>query len=110
MQIISFLFERHLEKTVLAVAVALSVFMLTRAEDSRIAAARSISSFLLYPVNRADDYFTSVEELTAENDGLRERVVSLTYENERLTQFRVERNRLREEKRRFHLGLFHHQN
>lgn len=96
MQIISFLFERHLEKTVLAVAVALSVFMLTRAEDSRIAAARSISSFLLYPVNRADDYFTSVEELTAENDGLRERVVSLTYENERLTQFRVERNRLRE--------------
>ncbi len=96
MQIISFLFERHLEKTVLAVAVALSVFMLTRPEESRIAEARSISSFLLYPVNRADDYFTSVEELTAENDGLRERVVSLTYENERLTQFRVERNRLRE--------------
>jgi len=96
MQIISFLFERHLEKTVLAVAVALSVFMLTRPEESRIAEARSISSFLLYPVNRAGDYFTSVEELTAENDGLRKRVVSLTHENERLTQFRVERNRLRE--------------
>ena len=96
MQIISFLFERHLERTVLAVAVALSVFMLTRPEESRIAEARSISSFLLYPVNRADDYFTSVEELTAENDGLRKRVVSLTHENERLTQFRIERNRLRE--------------
>jgi rod shape-determining protein MreC len=96
MQIFSFLFERHLEKTILAVAIALSVFMLTRPEDSRIAAARSISSFLLYPVDRAGDYFSSVEELTAENDRLRELAVSLSHENERLTQFRVERNRLRE--------------
>jgi hypothetical protein len=96
MQIFSFLFERHLEKTVLAAAVALSVFTLTRPEDSRIMAARSISSFLLYPVNRAGDYFTSVEELTAENDRLREMAVSLKHENERLTQFRDERNRLRE--------------
>ncbi|MCK4550084.1 MAG: rod shape-determining protein MreC [Candidatus Krumholzibacteria bacterium] len=96
MQIFSFLFDRHLERTVLAVAIALSVFMLTRPEDGRIAAARSISSFLLYPVSRTDDYFTSVEELTAENDSLRTRVVSLSHENERLTQFRDERNRLRE--------------
>ncbi len=96
MQIFSFLFDRHLEKTVLAAAIALSVFMLTRPEDSKISAVRSISSFLLYPVGRASDYFTSVEELSAENDWLRERVVSLSYENERLTQFRDERNRLRE--------------
>jgi len=96
MQIFSFLFDRHLEKTVLAAAIALSVFMLTRPETSRIASARAISSFLLYPVSRADDYFTSVEELTAENDSLRVLVVSLGYENERLTQFRDERNRLRE--------------
>jgi rod shape-determining protein MreC len=96
MQIFSFLFDRHLEKTVLVAAIALSVFMLTRTEESRISTVRSISSFLLYPVNRADDYFTSVEELSAENDRLRELVVSLNYENERLTQFRDERNRLRE--------------
>ena len=96
MQIFSFLFDRHLEKTVLAAAVALSLFMLTRPQESRISGARAISSFLLYPVDRAGDYFASVERLTAENDSLRERVVSLTYENERLLQFRDERNRLRE--------------
>jgi len=96
MQIFSFLFDRHLEKTALAAAIALSVFMLTRPEESRIAAARSISSYLLYPVNRAGDYFRIVEEVTVENDRLRELVVSLNHENERLTQFRDERNRLRE--------------
>jgi rod shape-determining protein MreC len=96
MQIFSFLFDRHLEKTVLAAAIALSIFMLTRTEDSRIASARAISSFLLYPVNMAGDYFSSVDELTAENDSLRVLVVSLSLENERLTQFRDERNRLRE--------------
>ena len=96
MQIFSFLFDRHLEKTVLVAAIALSVFMLTRPEESRISTVRSISSFLLYPVSRADDYFISVEELSEENDRLRELVVSLNYENERLTQFRDERNRLRE--------------
>jgi len=96
MQIISFLFYRHLEKTVLAVAVALSIFMLTRPEDSKISSARAISSFLLYPVSRAGDYFTSVEELSEENDRLRELVASLSHENERLLQFRDERNRLRD--------------
>ena len=96
MQIFSFLFDRHLERTVLALAIALSIFMLTRPADSRLAAGRAISSFLLYPVSRAGDYFSSVEELSAENDSLRTRVVSLSHENERLTQFRVERNRLRD--------------
>jgi rod shape-determining protein MreC len=96
MQIISFLFDRHLEKTVLAAAIALSVFMMTRPEDSRVNSARVISSFLLYPVSRAGDYFKSVDELTEENDRLRELVVSLSHENERLTQLGAERNRLRE--------------
>ncbi len=96
MQIFSFLFDRHIEKTVLVAAIALSVFMLTRPEDSRLAAGRAISSFLLYPASRAGDYFSNVEKLSAENDSLRTRVVSLSHENERLTQFMVERNRLRE--------------
>ena len=96
MQIYSFLFDRHLEKTVLVAAIALSVFMLTRPEDSQISTATSISSFLLYPVDMADDYFDSVKDLSKENDSLRVLVVSLSHKNERLTQFRDERNRLRE--------------
>jgi rod shape-determining protein MreC len=96
MQIFSFLFDRHLEKTVLAAAIALSVFMLTRSEDSQLAAGKNISAFLLEPVDRAEDYFINARKLSAENDSLRERVVSLQYENEMITQFRDERNRLRE--------------
>lgn len=98
MQIISFLFDKHLEKSVLAVAVALSVFMLTLGEDSKINAAREISSVLLYlsPVERMEDYFTDIDDLREKNLKLREIAVSLAHENERLIQFREERNRLRQ--------------
>jgi len=96
MQIFSFLFERHLEKTVLAAAVGLSVVMLTRGEDSKVAAARAVSSFLFYPSERAGRYFDSLERLQEENRALRRLVVSLSHEKELLHQFRDERNRLRE--------------
>jgi len=96
MQIISLLFERHLEKTALAVAVVLSVFMLTRPGDSKIATARVISSYLLYPVDRASRYIGSLEELREENRRLQRLVASLNHEKELLLQFREERNRLRE--------------
>ncbi|MBN2184386.1 MAG: rod shape-determining protein MreC [Candidatus Krumholzibacteriota bacterium] len=98
MQIISFLFDKHLEKSVLALAVSLSVFMLTLGEDSKINAAREISSVLLYlsPVQKMEEYFTDIEDLRIENLKLREAAVSLAHENERLIQFGEERNRLRE--------------
>ena len=98
MQIISFLFDKHLEKSVLAAAVALSVFMLTRDEASQINAVREASSILLYlsPVERIEDYFTDIDDLREKNLKLREIAVSLAHENERLTQFREERNRLRQ--------------
>ncbi len=96
MQIISFLFEKHLDKSVLAVAIALSVFMLSRAETSQINSAKVISSFLLYPVEKMEGYFSSKEELRQKNLELRKIAVSLAYEHERLTQFRDERNRLRQ--------------
>ncbi len=95
MHIISFLFYKHLEKTVLVVAIALSGFLLTRPEDSRINTARTVSSFLLYPVDMIGDYFTSVETLRKENDRLRAMAASLYHERERLIQFKEERNRLR---------------
>ncbi len=96
MHIISFLFEKHLDKTVLAVAVALSILMLTGDEGGKIGSARAISSFLLYPVDRARSYFVSVDRLREENRTLREVAVSLVHEKERLSQFMEERNRLRQ--------------
>lgn len=96
MHIISFLFYKHVDKTVLAVAVALSIFMLTREETSKVNSARAISSFLLYPVDRVEAYFTRIDGLREENERLREVTATLTHERERLLQFRDERNRLRE--------------
>ncbi|UCF05752.1 MAG: rod shape-determining protein MreC [bacterium] len=95
MQFLSFLFDKHLDKSVLAIAIAVSVVLLTREENSKVATARAVSSFLLYPLERAEDYFTRIEKLQGENRNLRELVATLSHERERLLQFKDERNRLR---------------
>lgn len=96
MQIVSFLFERHLEKTVLVVAVIISVVMLSRPEESRITAARRVSAYLFYPVEAVKRYVADLDELRDQNRRLRRLVVSLSLEREKLLQYREERNRLRE--------------
>jgi len=95
MQILSFLFEKHLDKTALAVAVAASVFLLTRSEESRFQTARAVKSVLLGPVSRIEHYFTTIEELREENRELERIAAALYHERERLRQFGEERNRLR---------------
>ena len=95
MQLLSFLFDKHLDKTVLAIAVALAIVLLSVGEQSRIEKARAITSFLLYPVERVTGRFASVEALEKENGELRAMVVTLYQERERLLEFAEERNRLR---------------
>ncbi|MCX5753447.1 MAG: rod shape-determining protein MreC, partial [Candidatus Krumholzibacteria bacterium] len=95
MHALSFLFDKHLDKTVLAIAVALAIALLSLGEQSRIEKARAITSILLYPVERVTGRFASVEELKEENDELRAMVVTLYQERERLLGFGEERNRLR---------------
>jgi rod shape-determining protein MreC len=96
MQIISFLFEKHLDKTALAVAVATSIFLLTRSEESQFQTAKAVKSVLLGPVSRIETYFTTIDELRDENRELARVAAALYHERERLRQFGVERNRLRE--------------
>ena len=72
MQIISFLFEKHLDKTVLVIAVILSILMLSADDDSQINSARAISSFLFYPVDRAGAYFSDMEQLKEDKISLLE--------------------------------------
>jgi rod shape-determining protein MreC len=95
MQLLSFLFEKHLDKTVLAIAVALAIVLLSLGAQSRVEKARAITSFLLYPVERVTGRFASVEALKEENGELRAMVATLYQERERLLEFGRERNRLR---------------
>ncbi len=96
MQFLSFLFEKHLDKTVVVIAVALSVFLLTLDDDSQLQTARSLESFLLGPKDRVESYFLTVDGLVEENLRLKKDVATLSHERERLLQLGAERNRLRE--------------
>jgi rod shape-determining protein MreC len=95
MHVLSFLFDKHLDKAVLAIAVALAIVLLSLGEQSRVEKARVITSFLLYPVERVTGRFASVEALKEENGELRAMVATLYQERERLLEFGEERNRLR---------------
>jgi rod shape-determining protein MreC len=95
MHVLSFLFEKHLDKTILVIAVALSITLLTLGERSRAGAARAITAVLLYPVERVTGRLESVETLRSENAELRAMVATLYQERERLMEFAEERNRLR---------------
>lgn len=96
MHILSFLFDAHLDKTVLVIAVAAGVALLSIGEDLQLGAARAVTGVLLYPMHRAAGYFAAVESLERENEDLRAMVATLYQERERLLQFRDERQRLRE--------------
>ncbi len=95
MQILSFLFDKHIDKTVLAVAVAMSLLLLTRSEESKVRSARAVSDVLLYPIHSTEKYFSDIDELREENRKLRRLSASLYHEREKLLQFKDERNRLR---------------
>jgi len=95
MHFFSFLFDTHLDKTVLVIAVAASIALLSLGEETQIEKARSLTSFLLSPVDRVKRYRASVDALKEENDQLRAMVAALYQERARLVQFGEERNRLR---------------
>jgi rod shape-determining protein MreC len=96
MHVLSFLFEKHIDKTVLVIAAALAILLLSLGEQSQIGGARVITSVLLYPVHRVTSSIASVQALEEENAQLRSMIATLYQERERLLQFREERNRLRE--------------
>jgi len=96
MHFLSFLFDKHLDKTVLAIAVALSIVLLAAGQQSKIENAKAITAVLLYPATKVGDYFRSVDRLERENSELRAMVATLYQERERLEQFGEERNRLRQ--------------
>jgi rod shape-determining protein MreC len=95
MHFLSFLFEKHLDKTVLAIAVTAAIALLSLGERSQLGAARVITSVLLHPVHRLQGSLAEIETLRGENAELRAMVATLYQERERLLEFGEERNRLR---------------
>ncbi len=95
MHIFSFLFDRHLDKTVLAIAVTVGIVLLSLGEETRVAKARAVKAILLEPIDRISDHFERVKALEADNETLKAAVATLYHERERLIQFREERDRLR---------------
>jgi rod shape-determining protein MreC len=95
MHFFAYLFDKHLDKTVLVVAVAIAVVVLSMGQQSKVEKARAITAFLLYPVDKANGYFASIARLETENSQLRAMVATLYQERERLLEFAAERNRLR---------------
>src|SRR6056297_2053169 len=95
MAIFSFLFNKHLDKSILVISIIASLLLLGLEEDSKVNAAREVSSFLLAPVEEIDKYFVDITRLRDENDKLREILAALYYERGKLLQFEREKKRMR---------------
>ena len=95
MAIFSFLFNRHLDKTILVISIIISVLLLGLEEDNKVTTVRVVSSFLLAPVEKIEKHFVDITRLRQENDKLREIVAALYYERGKLLQFESEKKRMR---------------
>lgn len=95
MHLIENVFQRHRDKTILALLILLSLSLLVLPQPAKLGFARSVLNVVFSPVERTlgfvDDYF----DMRGENLRLKRMVVSLLMERERLLQFREERERLR---------------
>ncbi len=95
MRLFEDVFQRHRDRTVFAVLVAVSLTLLALPEPVQLDVARGVLTRLLRPVQ----WFTTVLEdysgVRDENERLRRMVATMTLERERLLQFREERERLR---------------
>jgi rod shape-determining protein MreC len=93
--LISAVFQRHRDRTILGVLVAASLALLFLPSSTKLDASRSILGTLFVPVERWMDFVEDYFGLRAENERLERLVASLTLERARLLQFREERERLR---------------
>jgi rod shape-determining protein MreC len=95
MAIFSFLFNKHLDESVLVISIIVSISLLGLREDNKVATARVMSSFFLAPVENIEKHFVNIAKLRQENDKLREITAALYYERGKLLQFEAEKNRMR---------------
>lgn len=95
MHLIESVFQKHRDKTALAVLIVLSLFLMMLPPPAKLGIARNILNTLFFPVERWVTFVENQRHFAEENRRLKRLVASLTLERERLMQFRDERERLR---------------
>jgi len=93
--LINSVFQRHRDRTVLAVLVAASLTLLFLPSSAKLGVSRGVLGTLFVPVERWTNFVEDYFGLREENERLKRLVASLTLEREHLVQFRDERERLR---------------
>jgi len=92
---IALIFQKHRDRTVLAVLILLSLSLQFVPQPVRLDLARGVLGGLFVPVERWLDFVGDYKSMDEQNQHLKRMVASLTLERERLLQFRDERERLR---------------
>jgi len=95
MRLFEAVFEKHRDRTVLAVLIIISLALMALPEPVQLETGRSALSRFMLPAQRAATFLDDYRDVRAENERLRRMVATLALERERLMQFRDERERLR---------------
>lgn len=95
MHLFEAVFQRHRDRTVLAVLIIASLVLMSLPEPVQLDIARGTLGRIMLPAQRTTTLLDNYAEVSAENERLRRMVATLTLERERLLQFRDERERLR---------------
>ncbi len=95
MQLFETVFQKHRDRTVLAVLIAASFALLSLPETHQLDFARALLARIMRPAQNAVDMVGDYSTVRAENERLRRMVATMSLERERFVQFRDERQRLR---------------
>lgn len=95
MRLLESVFEKHRDRTVLAILIVASFALLSLPETRQLDFARSLLSRIMRPAQRTVDLVADYSTVRAENERLRRMIATLMLERGRLLQFRDERERLR---------------
>jgi len=95
MRLLESVFEKHRDRTVLAILIVASFALLSLPETRQLDFARSLLARIMRPAQHTVDLIADYSNVRAENERLRRMIATLMLERGRLLQFRDERERLR---------------
>jgi rod shape-determining protein MreC len=95
MRLLESVFEKHRDRTVLAILIVASFALLSLPETRQLDFARSLLARIMRPAQHTVDLVADYSTVRAENERLRRMIATLMLERGRLLQFRDERERLR---------------
>ncbi len=96
MHIIEKLFQKHRDRTTLGLLIILALSLMIISPRAKVGIGRAGLNALFLPVNHLEQFAEDFRNAKSENERLQRIVASLLLERERLEQFRLERERLRQ--------------